>query len=934
MDFPPDGGLPPGPGGDGGYADDGMVPAGDEQQQQQQQYVDDGQGGGAPMLDEDEDEDVDVGAVIRDFGSHDLMKNVQKALFEQLEREHERTTVELRESENELGMKKAEKEEIGVELYGNQQQLARMQMALENLHNQYHSIAETRVTEEGVLEECKARHASLKATYTEKQKALLKAQAELDTLNETMMQVERYNEEMKNEIAITRRATYKAETSVQDLEKQKQGQDLYIDMLNGQVRQAREQMEMYKAQCEVQATQTEEARKILKETAGEMDLITFEKKQLMIQWKTSLINLTRRDEAVSASAALLETAKTEISDMKAEMIGIKREIITAQGANESLVAVRDRLQKEDKTLEEQIAKILTERDALAERYQMLQRSMAQTDDEEKNVDSIKEELEKKLETVVQNVQVVNRERQKLELSRPNKENEKLTVAKAVKNYSKAMGDLKETQHAKEMEATNVENELSRIRVDALNTEAHNVQLREMVQKAVTDLNDKEKLIEKYQMEIRQRNDEIEKKMYKVDSLNRKYEKLVESHEAAGGGEGPLLGPLEGTIKALKKETASLGEESLQHQRDWLNDQTQLVNVTAETEDLLEKNSELRAKVSILNEKKLRTVKGAATQDADIKRLAKEMDMMHTDMSRLNDLIGKNTELSAELQNSNSVMEMDFVSELKELEEKSVAMETKLTAVKSTKAELLDEIMEAERQLLLWEKKIQLEKETQAALDPSVGQGEVHAMTKEIHRMKLRLVTLRGEKETLVKEIERAVHKRESLSLRFKGKEQVGAKVGKQAKAEFTRAGLSKKTAGLKKTVRQTAQSTAEYMAAIQDRKENISAMTTQLEEHTTNYGQLEEQANSFQVAINQQLYEKQRQAELQQKRHRMLKRYQALERGQRQPVSDSDQPMIDAKLTEAVGNLSDVKRVVSVLGSKFEHLQDVLGRVMELAADE
>merc|ERR1719446_1587266 len=446
--------------------------------------------------------------------------------------------------------------------------------------------------------------------------------------------------------------------------------------------------------------------------------------------------------------------------MKAEMIGIKREIITAQGANESLVAVRDRLQKEDKTLEEQIAKILTERDALAERYQMLQRSMAQTDDEEKNVDSIKEEFEKKLETLVQNIQVVNRERHKLELTRANKENEKLTVAKAVKNYSKAMTEMKKTQHGKEMDATNVENELSRIRVDALNTEAHNVQLREMTEKAVQDLNDKEKLIEKYQMEIRQRNDEIEKKMYKVDALNRKYEKLVDAHEAAGGGEGPLLGPLEGTIRSLKKDTEALGEQSLQHQRDWLNDQTMLVNTTAETEDLLEKNSELRAKTSILNEKKLRTAKAATQHEGGIKGLAKEMDGMHKDMARLNDLIGKNTELSAELQNSNSVMEMDFVSELKELEEKSVAMETKLTAVKSTKAELLDEIMEAERQLLLWEKKIQLEKETHA------------------------------------KEIERAVHKRESLSLRFKGKEQVGAKVGKQAKAEFTRAGLSKKTAGL------------------------------------------------------------------------------------------------------------------------------------------
>ena len=81
------------------------------------------------------------------------------------------------------------KEHAGVELYSNQQQLARMQMALENLHNQYHSIAEARIAEEAVLDECKQRHAALKSTYAEKQKTLLKAQAELDTLTQTMTQV-------------------------------------------------------------------------------------------------------------------------------------------------------------------------------------------------------------------------------------------------------------------------------------------------------------------------------------------------------------------------------------------------------------------------------------------------------------------------------------------------------------------------------------------------------------------------------------------------------------------------------------------------------------------------------------------------------------------------------------------------------------------------
>jgi hypothetical protein len=70
---------------------------------------------------------------------------------------------------------------------------------------------------------------------------------------------------------------------------------------------------------------------------------------------------------------------------------------------------------------------------------------------------------------------------------------------------------------------------------------------------------------------------------KVDSLNRKYEKLLEAHRAAGGGEGPLLGPLEATIKSLKKEIQDLSEESLALQRDWLRDQTALVDSTAETE---------------------------------------------------------------------------------------------------------------------------------------------------------------------------------------------------------------------------------------------------------------------------------------------------------------------------------------------------------------
>lgn len=68
-----------------------------------------------------------------------------------------------------------------------------------------------------------------------------------------------------------------------------------------------------------------------------------------------------------------------------------------------------------------------------------------------------------------------------------------------------------------LEEANLQNEEARIRVDALNTEAHNLQLKETLRRTEDELNAKDRLIEKYQLEIRQRNDEIEKKVRSVVS---------------------------------------------------------------------------------------------------------------------------------------------------------------------------------------------------------------------------------------------------------------------------------------------------------------------------------------------------------------------------------------------------------------------------------
>ena len=85
-----------------------------------------------------------------------------------------------------------------------------------------------------------------------------------------------------------------------------------------------------------------------------------------------------------------------------------------------------------------------------------------------------------------------------------------------------------------------------------------------------------------------------------------------------------------------------------------------------------------------------------------------------------------------------------------MEESAIRSEARLAGIKEEKARLLEDILEAERQVMMWEKKIQLEKETQAALDPEVGQAEVKAMEKEIHRMTLRFETLKRDQERMIK----------------------------------------------------------------------------------------------------------------------------------------------------------------------------------------
>ena len=72
--------------------------------------------------------------LIKEFGSHPLMERAQKALTAQLKETQQRLQSHLLQKEDNLKHATTERETLGVQLYSLQQQLARVQINLENAH--------------------------------------------------------------------------------------------------------------------------------------------------------------------------------------------------------------------------------------------------------------------------------------------------------------------------------------------------------------------------------------------------------------------------------------------------------------------------------------------------------------------------------------------------------------------------------------------------------------------------------------------------------------------------------------------------------------------------------------------------------------------------------------------------------------------------------
>ena len=368
-------------------------------------------------LDRDENlysNDNENNEILDHFSNNPMMDRVQIALRRQLEKTNERVKRELREQEESFRLAKKEREDCGVLLYGMQQQLARLQSNFSSLGSEHKKLISKRSRTEKSLKISKEKTLAKKHELENIRKANSKCHEELNVKLETVRQAKKYNQDIKGDVAVARRAAYKAEDDVKNLEKGKTSQDLYIDKLNEQIKRIQMDVSLYDEQIKNEREQNKNSNSMLSELVTELELLTSEKRQLVQQWKSSVLALNRRDQALLAANNALNETIFSMKGKKGELVGYSRDIAQITNEIESLSLSKTQIMHESKYIDDEIRKIQEDQEKMAQHFDILQTNLQNKNDEEKQLKLNTETMKSEISRFNHKIESITRERKELE----------------------------------------------------------------------------------------------------------------------------------------------------------------------------------------------------------------------------------------------------------------------------------------------------------------------------------------------------------------------------------------------------------------------------------------------------------------------------------------------------------------------------------------
>ena len=774
--------------------------------------------------DEDDDEnanqenaDVDDIDEAANLGpDHPLFKQLNEDIKRQLSQQIDDLDVQIRDKVALKSKLSNDREQVGVELYSVQQQLAKIHQKLTEANNEREAAEAARLEFE---EQLKTEREQLKQTQSEldyRTKEYERQRSELDKLNETVLLLEQKNQEILNQKAVVQRETYKSEQSASETEVTKQEQDMYIDRLTNQVQEITGQLSIYETQILAQRGETKTARDALLQASLEMEKINFERNHLLQDWNSALIGVKRRSMTLQEIEQAAAKQEEDIRALENEVGGLKKQITDQQEQAERnthlLNKINTRIQfldgkivEAEQTRKDLQEKLSTLSDAIKKKEidiskLLIERNNAKTQFAQslKGANEISNQIHEIEDKIISHVEVQSN------LKRDTVASQNLVV------------QIRSQLAGKDRELSDLQNEVVRLRIDKLNITAQSEKLQRGLAEIVAELKVKDDLISQYEMQIRRNNTDIEKRQSEVDKLNRQYDALKSAQN------GEEYGPLERKIRQIQSKIQQMDEAAIESQATWLKKQTELVQLTHACEDIEKLNTTQQAHIAVLSRKRDRVRNQLQVTEKEIDKLQVQIRLHQREMSRLGEQLSHSVGDGNVLVEGNINYEAEILENLRNKEQEAAKTESQIEEVATTRENLAEDLMETEKIIMMWEKKLQLAKEMREALDPNFGARELNSMKKEVNRMELRLKQIKKQQQVIIQEMQYALVRRETIAT----KGQVQSRLNK----DKTRADISKGITELRREIKRLNKETTKSDISM---KQNVDAqrdLSTEIEQ--------------------------------------------------------------------------------------------------------
>ncbi|XP_058258248.1 coiled-coil domain-containing protein 40-like isoform X2 [Hemibagrus wyckioides] len=710
------------------------------------------------VLDDDngEDDDDDEDELIILDPEHSLIKRFQSDLKKQLCAQLERLNLEIQEKMMEEQLENTKLEEVGVALYKEQQELAREQAYLEDWHQRRDMAFRDRRQAEEELEEVRKEHSSLTELVKQEHTQVSVLQSEEERVTRRLRYMEKLTSDMRSDVTALKNTKAKAQAERRHAEEQKLQQDLYVERLMKQEEKLKEQIALYEAQTLAQTKEKQAVRDVLAEAQLELDSMMVERKQLLQQWNSSMVEMKRRDEAYSMVQEMLRSANQELRALDTELEGCRRAITQEQEKNEALTVQRKRTELNCNTYKKLLTQTSTQQEELQNLYTTHTRTLQET---EKNLNRVTSESNaRQSDLTILKKQLEKAASVKVELEEKimRKMQEQLTHNSTAKRKHHLTTKTMTLQREKEAQLVKVESELAAVELEVSETGQRVQALSYLKLELEQEVMKQNQLLSTKEAAVAKLITTVERKQATMNMYNKKIEQI----RASTGHKD--LGPLEVKVKTLNTQLEQLEAEIKEQQQLWLRQQGELVRLNQKKQAQSSATLLLKSQLSIMQQKNLRTKREIEQEERGLVELERHFKALRLDMEKLNLLLNQNTQLKQELEQSNILMENSFIHTLKDAERESVEKQMCLEKLQEEQERLLNSLVEAERQIMLWERKIQLARETRLAVDSEVGKEDINTMKAEIHRMENHYSQLMKQREKMLREMEAAVVRRESI----------------------------------------------------------------------------------------------------------------------------------------------------------------------------